>query len=361
MMACKEKIDYLLLDVQELEKTIAGMRDAEMYPVSFFSRSFELTRKIWDALHTLESVQVDLLRKQMEEHAAMLSELPYAAGVRRSESAVPADALSAETSSGETAGRNAACVSGVITEENTYWHETSLSESEDPVSGMKGETISPVSSAPAFSPVTGTGASGSGIPQPDAAHPFSGASASFSDSRPDRTEPVVPPPALSGNDAEETAPAVIPENPASPAAPEADEIRTDSGEIAGGTAVPEEKPAIETEENPEKAAGPVEPRPVVPAPELRGERAGNGGLSVNELLERRRLSDLRRALSLNDRFYFRRELFGGNESRMNQVIDRLNGFPSLEESLTYLHRELEWNLDDQAVADFIKLIEKRYT
>ena len=37
-MANKEKIDYLLLDIKELETLIAGMRDAEVYPVSFFSQ-----------------------------------------------------------------------------------------------------------------------------------------------------------------------------------------------------------------------------------------------------------------------------------------------------------------------------------
>ena len=31
-MANKEKIDYLLIDIRELEKLVAGMRDAEIYP-----------------------------------------------------------------------------------------------------------------------------------------------------------------------------------------------------------------------------------------------------------------------------------------------------------------------------------------
>lgn len=37
-MANKEKIDYLLLDIRELETLVAGMRDAEVYPVSFSAR-----------------------------------------------------------------------------------------------------------------------------------------------------------------------------------------------------------------------------------------------------------------------------------------------------------------------------------
>ena len=40
-MANKEKIDYLLLDIRELETLVAGMRDAEVYPVSFFGQTFD--------------------------------------------------------------------------------------------------------------------------------------------------------------------------------------------------------------------------------------------------------------------------------------------------------------------------------
>ena len=66
-MANKEKIDYLLLDIKELETLIAGMRDAEVYPVSFFSQTFNLTHKILNDLHSLETAQIEMLRKQMEE------------------------------------------------------------------------------------------------------------------------------------------------------------------------------------------------------------------------------------------------------------------------------------------------------
>ncbi|MCC8172493.1 MAG: hypothetical protein LIP00_12080 [Parabacteroides sp.] len=45
---------------------------------------------------------------------------------------------------------------------------------------------------------------------------------------------------------------------------------------------------------------------------------------------------------------------------MNQVIEQLNGLSSYDESIAYLKSELDWNLDDQAVADFVKLIEKRF-
>lgn len=82
--------------------------------------------------------------------------------------------------------------------------------------------------------------------------------------------------------------------------------------------------------------------------------------SLNELLERKNLSDFRKAFSLNDRFRFRRELFGGSEELMNQVIADLNEIKSYEESVAYIHKVVNGNGEEAAVADFLQLIEKRF-
>lgn len=84
------------------------------------------------------------------------------------------------------------------------------------------------------------------------------------------------------------------------------------------------------------------------------------GISLHEILEKKNLSDFRKAFSLNDRFRFRRDLFGGDESRMNQAISELNDIQTYEDSITYLHQVLKWNIEDEAIADFIQLLEKRF-
>ena len=84
------------------------------------------------------------------------------------------------------------------------------------------------------------------------------------------------------------------------------------------------------------------------------------GQKIAIMLEKKNFSDFRKAFSLNDRFRFRRELFGGDEARMNKVINDLNDLHSYEDSVTYLNNELKWNIEDEAVADFIKLLEKRF-
>jgi len=85
-----------------------------------------------------------------------------------------------------------------------------------------------------------------------------------------------------------------------------------------------------------------------------------GNVSLNDLLEKKNLSDFRKAFSLNDRFRFRRDLFHGNEEQMNQVIADLNQIDSLEEALRFIDTNLSWDMNNETVADFIKLLEKRY-
>ncbi len=229
-MANKEKIDYLLLDIRELERLVAGMRDAEVYPVSFFGQTFDLTHKILKDLHSLEAAKIEMLRKQMEEHQALIQSIP------------PSVATPVQTAQ------------------------------EPPV----------IASAPIQA----------------------------------EAETVVEEPEVKQIVTEE----VIKE-------------------------VPHEETPVE-----EPVA--VQPEPVMPP-----ERPG---LFLNDLLEKKNLSDFRKAFSLNDRFRFRRELFGGDEARMNKAINDLNDLHSYEDSVTYLNNELKWNIEDEAVADFIKLLEKRF-
>lgn len=234
-MANKEKIDYLLLDLKELEMLIAGMRDAEVYPVSFFSQTFNLTHKVLNDLHSLETAQIEMLREQMEAHQALIQSLP-------TPTAAPMP---------------------VVPEVQEVQEVAEVQEvQEEPVI----ETI--IAPEPEIEPET-----------------------------------ITPP-----------------------------------------------EPVVTVQAKPEKPAE-------APHKPITTEKQG---VFLSDILEKKNLSDFRKAFSLNDRFRFRRELFGGNEEKMNKAISDLNDIHSYEESVTYLNNELKWNIEDEAVADFIKLLEKRF-
>lgn len=243
-MANKEKIDYLLIDIRELEKLVAGMRDAEIYPASFFNQTFQLTHKVLKELHTLEEFQLEALRKQMEEHQRLIDSIPVSKPLQMPE-VQPAPEVSPTIE---------------------------VVQVQEPIV----ETITPAIEEQVIE------------------------------------EPIVEEPVVE-------------------------------------KAIPEEKIVQET----------------IPLKEIEVPHktilADKSSISLNDILEKKNLSDFRKAFSLNDRFRFRRELFGGNEEKMNKAISDLNDLSSYEESVTYLNKVLNWNIEDASVADFIKLLEKRFS
>ena len=77
-------------------------------------------------------------------------------------------------------------------------------------------------------------------------------------------------------------------------------------------------------------------------------------------MEKAKLTDLRKAFTLNDRFRFCRELFGGDEQQMNCVISELNETASYGQALVLLKNVTDWDFENDSVIDFLKLVERRF-
>lgn len=237
-MGDKEKMDYLLVDIRELEKLVASMRDAEIYPVSFFSQAYTTTQKIVDNLQSIEADQLALFKEQMEKHRALIKK---------------AERLEAE----------AALVTQMQEQESTY----------EPVQEME--------------------------------------------------------------------------------LPSVEELNEEKESVA--------TPAEVTVVAEKTVSEPAASLSSASSHATTLEQSLPHSISLNEVIQKKFLADFRKAFSLNDRFRFRRELFGGDEGRMNEAISDLNELQSFEESITYLDKKLKWNVEDEAVADFIKLLEKRFS
>ncbi len=70
--------------------------------------------------------------------------------------------------------------------------------------------------------------------------------------------------------------------------------------------------------------------------------------------------DLKRSISLNDRFLFQRELFHNNREEMNQMMIRLNAFDTFDQAESYLREHRSWDFDTPVVEDFLKVIKKGF-
>lgn len=88
----------------------------------------------------------------------------------------------------------------------------------------------------------------------------------------------------------------------------------------------------------------------------------NGTRLLDDILKQRIASkDIRKAISLNDRFRFKRDLFGGSDEAMCKTIEILNTMHSAEEALNYLEKNFQWNFEDETTNDFITILEKRFS
>ena len=106
------------------------------------------------------------------------------------------------------------------------------------------------------------------------------------------------------------------------------------------------------------------------------QAAGNEQVSLNDKLKQPKtevahklqdtpVKDLRRAIGINDRFVFLKELFNGDEVMYERSIKTINNFQVLQEAEFWINRELKlrlgWNDSKEAVQQFYQLVRRRFS
>lgn len=81
---------------------------------------------------------------------------------------------------------------------------------------------------------------------------------------------------------------------------------------------------------------------------------------VSKRIESRFVLSLKK-MGIVDRYRYSKELFGGDMSLLTQTIDVLDGMSSLDEAISYIHSHFSWDEQNAAVADFLVLLENRFS
>ena len=130
---------------------------------------------------------------------------------------------------------------------------------------------------------------------------------------------------------------------------------------------PEPTPVSEPEPTPVDEPEPVEaptPAPEEVEPEAESEEfepdPDDQPLTLDEALQRDMTKDLRQAFSLNDRYRYRRELFGNSDSVMNETLNLIEAMHSFDEAEDYFYNDLQWEHDSPEVADFMVIIKNHF-
>ena len=112
------------------------------------------------------------------------------------------------------------------------------------------------------------------------------------------------------------------------------------------------------------------PEPAPSAPSAPQPRLGDSFGEVKTLADKmakndapttpfNRITELRQAIGLNDKFLMIKELFGGDAARYEATIDTLDEFDDLDECIIYIVENFRWNPDLEATKLLVSLIERK--
>lgn len=134
---------------------------------------------------------------------------------------------------------------------------------------------------------------------------------------------------------------------------------------------PEPTPAPAPSPAPAPAPRPT-PRPmphptVTEAPKRLGDVLGGGVTTLADKLvddsqptpAMSRITDLRKAIGINDKFLMVRDLFDGDVARYEDTIDTLNEFDDLDDCMIYIIENFAWNPDLEGAKLLVSLIERK--
>ena len=82
--------------------------------------------------------------------------------------------------------------------------------------------------------------------------------------------------------------------------------------------------------------------------------------SVLSSINNTKISDIRQAISIGDRFRFQRELFRGNGEDMNKTLNYINQLATLHEVESFLKSKYNWPAENTAADDFFQIIKRKF-
>lgn len=81
---------------------------------------------------------------------------------------------------------------------------------------------------------------------------------------------------------------------------------------------------------------------------------------ASELRRSEPVTDLRRAIGINDKFLLVRDLFDGDVAACDAALDTLNGFDDLDDCMIYIAEHYAWNADSDGAKFLMELLERKY-
>ena len=121
------------------------------------------------------------------------------------------------------------------------------------------------------------------------------------------------------------------------------------------------------------ASAPTEPAKTESKPSTLADKFQQNTPSVNDVLaglekkanlasrfNSRPITNLRKAIKINDRIRFVNELFERDSIQYEQTIDMIESSANINEALSNIFNNRNWNQEDETVVDFLELVYQRF-
>lgn len=83
-------------------------------------------------------------------------------------------------------------------------------------------------------------------------------------------------------------------------------------------------------------------------------------IRVEDKLARHSTRDINKAFSINDKFLFRRTLFGNNTAQYNEALELISQMDSYAETADYFFSQYGWNPEDENVKAFMAVVKHHF-
>lgn len=92
----------------------------------------------------------------------------------------------------------------------------------------------------------------------------------------------------------------------------------------------------------------------------RNEVMSKADNSISASIANRKISDIKQAISIGDRFRFQRELFKGNGEDMNKTLNYINQLATQEEIISFLQSKYKWDSASESAEDFYQIVRRKF-
>ena len=81
---------------------------------------------------------------------------------------------------------------------------------------------------------------------------------------------------------------------------------------------------------------------------------------ASELRRSEHVTDLRRAIGINDKFLMIRDLFDGDARAYEAALDKLDAFGDFDDCMIYIAENYAWNANSDGAKFLMELLERKF-